>query len=110
MGASGAADFPLEAVCEGGTEERTTLQSLYLPSAALGTGVVYSRPWSIAFSRAGARERHWRVVAMPTIGILTQALKSSGVKHEDEVGLDALAEAWLKGDDLLRQTRRLTAA
>ena len=35
------------------------------------------------------------------INILTQALKSTGIKHEDQVGLRCtLAEAWLMGDDV----------
>ncbi|HKY21041.1 MAG TPA: sigma 54-interacting transcriptional regulator [Vicinamibacterales bacterium] len=52
---------------------------------------------ALARARAAlARGRHADAVA-----VLTQALKSSGLKHEDEVGLRCtLAEAWLQGDDL----------
>jgi DNA-binding NtrC family response regulator/tetratricopeptide (TPR) repeat protein len=58
---------------------------------------------TIAFQPALARARAAleRGRHADAIGILTQALKSSGFKHEDEVGLRcALAEAWLIGDDV----------
>ena len=58
---------------------------------------------TIAFQSALARARAAleRGRHADAIGILTQALKSSGVKNEDEVGLRcALAEAWLMGDDV----------
>ena len=58
---------------------------------------------TIAFQPALARARAAleRGRHADAIGILTQALKSSGVKHEDEIGLRcALAEAWLMGDDV----------
>ena len=42
------------------------------------------------------------------IGVLTQALKSSGLKHEDELGLRCtLAEAWLMGDDVAQAAATL---
>jgi hydrogenase-4 transcriptional activator len=58
---------------------------------------------TIAFQPALARARAAleRGRHADAIGILTQALKSSGVKNEDELGLRcALAEAWLMGDDV----------
>ena len=58
---------------------------------------------TIAFQPALARARAAleRGRHNDAIGILTQALKSSGFKHEDEVGLRcALAEAWLMADDI----------
>ena len=58
---------------------------------------------TIAFQPALARARAALERGRHTdaIGILTQALKSSGLKHEDEVGLRCtLAEAWLMGDDV----------
>jgi hydrogenase-4 transcriptional activator len=58
---------------------------------------------TIAFQPALARARAAleRGRHADAIGILTQALKSSGVKNEDEIGLRcALAEAWLMGDDV----------
>jgi hydrogenase-4 transcriptional activator len=58
---------------------------------------------TIAFQPALARARTAleRGRHADAIGILTQALKVSGLKHEDEVGLRCtLAEAWLMADDL----------
>jgi DNA-binding NtrC family response regulator/tetratricopeptide (TPR) repeat protein len=58
---------------------------------------------TIAFQPALARARAAleRGRHADAIGILTQALKSSGVKHEDEIGLrSALAESWLMADDV----------
>ncbi len=58
---------------------------------------------TIAFQPALARARAAleRGRHAEAIGILTQALKSSGVKNEDEIGLrSALAEAWLMADDV----------
>ena len=58
---------------------------------------------TIAFQPALARARAAleRGRHADAISILTQALKSSGVKNEDELGLRcALAEAWLMGDDI----------
>jgi DNA-binding NtrC family response regulator/tetratricopeptide (TPR) repeat protein len=60
---------------------------------------------TIAFQPALARARAAleRGRHADAIGILTQALKSSGVKNEDELGLRcALAEAWLMGDDVAK--------
>ena len=65
---------------------------------------------TIAFQPALARARTAleRGRHADAIGILTQALKSSGVKHEDEVGLRCtLAEAWLMGDDLAQANAAL---
>ena len=65
---------------------------------------------TIAFQPALARAR----VALErgrhtdAIGILTLALKSSGFKHEDEVGLRCtLAEAWLLADDVAQAAATL---
>ena len=58
---------------------------------------------TIAFQPALARARAAleRGRHADAIGILTQALKVSGLKSEDELGLRcALAEAWLMGDDV----------
>jgi DNA-binding NtrC family response regulator/tetratricopeptide (TPR) repeat protein len=58
---------------------------------------------TIAFQPALARARAAleRGRHADAIGILTQALKSSGFKHEDEVRLRCtLAEAWLMADDI----------
>ena len=58
---------------------------------------------TIAFQPALARARAALERGRHTdaIAILTQALKSSGFKQEDELGLRcALAEAWLMADDL----------
>jgi DNA-binding NtrC family response regulator/tetratricopeptide (TPR) repeat protein len=58
---------------------------------------------TIAFQPALARARAAleRGRHADAIAVLTQALKSSGLKHEDQVGLRcALAEAWLMGDDV----------
>jgi DNA-binding NtrC family response regulator/tetratricopeptide (TPR) repeat protein len=58
---------------------------------------------TIAFQPALARARAAleRGRHADAIGVLTQALKSSGLKHEDEAGLRCtLAEAWLMGDDV----------
>ncbi len=65
---------------------------------------------TIAFQPALARARAalQRGRHADAIGILTQALKSSAVKHEDELGLRyALAEAWLMGDDLAQASATL---
>ena len=65
---------------------------------------------TIAFQPALARAR----VALErgqhadAIGVLTQALKSSGLKREDEVGLRCtLAEAWLLADDVTQAVATL---
>ena len=65
---------------------------------------------TIAFQPALARAR----VALErgqhadAIGVLTQALKSSGLKREDEVGLRCtLAEAWLMADDVTQAVATL---
>ena len=58
---------------------------------------------TIAFQPALARARAAleRGRHADAIGILTQALKSSGFKQEDELGLRfTLAEAWLMADDI----------
>ena len=58
---------------------------------------------TIAFQPALARARAAleRGRHADAIGVLTQALKSSGLKGEDEIGLKCtLAEAWLMGDDV----------
>ncbi len=58
---------------------------------------------TIAFQPALARARTAleRGRHADAIAILTQALKSSGFKHEDELGLRfTLAEAWLMADDV----------
>ncbi len=58
---------------------------------------------TIAFQPALARARAAleRGRHADAIAVLTQALKSSGLKHEDELGLKyTLAEAWLMGDDV----------
>jgi hydrogenase-4 transcriptional activator len=62
---------------------------------------------TIAFQPALARARAAleRGRHAEAIGVLTQALKSSGLKREDEVGLRCtLAEAWLMGDDVAQAT------
>ena len=58
---------------------------------------------TIAFQPALARARAALERGRHTdaIGVLTQALRSSGLKPEDELGLRyTLAEAWLMGDDV----------
>src|SRR5688572_26820887 len=58
---------------------------------------------TIAFQPALARARAAleRGQHADAIGVLTQALKASGLKREDEVGLrSTLAEAWLMADDV----------
>ena len=58
---------------------------------------------TIAFQPALARARAAleRGRHSDAIAVLNQALKSSGLKHEDQVGLRCtLAEAWLMGDDV----------
>jgi DNA-binding NtrC family response regulator/tetratricopeptide (TPR) repeat protein len=65
---------------------------------------------TIAFQPALARARAALERGRHTdaIGILTQALKSSGVKDEDELGLRcALAEAWLMADDVAQAAAML---
>ena len=65
---------------------------------------------TIAFQPALARARAAieRGRHADAIGVLTQALKSSVVKHEDEVGLRyALAEAWLMADDVAQASATL---
>ena len=65
---------------------------------------------TIAFQPALARARAAleRGRHADAIGILTQALKSSGAKHEDVLGLRcALAEAWLMADDLAQAAATL---
>jgi hydrogenase-4 transcriptional activator len=68
---------------------------------------------TIAFQPALARARAAleRGRHADAIAILTQALKSSGVKHEDQVGLRcALAEAWLVADDVTQAVATLGRA
>ncbi len=58
---------------------------------------------TIAFQPALTRARAalQRGQHAEAIVVLTQALKSSGLKHDDELGLRCtLAEAWLMGDDV----------
>jgi DNA-binding NtrC family response regulator/tetratricopeptide (TPR) repeat protein len=65
---------------------------------------------TIAFQPALARARAAleRGRHADAIGILTQALKSLGVKHEDALGLRCtLAEAWLMADDLAQAAATL---
>ncbi len=65
---------------------------------------------TIAFQPALARARAAleRGRHADAIGILTQALKSSGFKQEDELGLRCtLAEAWLMADDVAQATATL---
>jgi hydrogenase-4 transcriptional activator len=65
---------------------------------------------TIAFQPALARARAAleRGRHADAIGVLTQALRSSGLKHEDQVGLRcALADAWLQGDDLAQAATTL---
>ena len=65
---------------------------------------------TIAFQPALARARAAleRGRHGEAIGILTQALKSSGAKHEDQIGLRcALAEAWLVADDVTQAAATL---
>jgi hydrogenase-4 transcriptional activator len=65
---------------------------------------------TIAFQPALARARAAleRGRHADAIGVLTQALKVSGLKHEDEVGLRCtLAEAWLLADDIAQATATL---
>ena len=65
---------------------------------------------TIAFQPALARARSAleRGGHTDAIAILTHALKSSGFKHEDEVGLRcALAEAWLMADDIAQASATL---
>jgi hydrogenase-4 transcriptional activator len=65
---------------------------------------------TIAFQPALARARIAleRGEHAEAIGILTQALKSSGLKHEDEIGLRCtLAEAWLLADDMTQAVAAL---
>ena len=62
---------------------------------------------TIAFQPALTRARAalQRGQHADAIGVLSQALKSSGLKHEDELGLRCtLAEAWLMGDDVAQAT------
>ena len=68
---------------------------------------------TIAFQPALARARAAleRGQHAQAIAVLTQALKASGLKREDEVGLRCtLAEAWLLGDDLAQATAVLGRA
>ena len=59
-----------------------------------------------ALARARAALEHGRHA--DAVAVLTQALKSSGLKHEDEAGLKcALAEAWLLGDDITQASATL---
>ena len=65
---------------------------------------------TIAFQPALARARTAlaRGRHADAIGILTQALKSSGFNHEDELGLRCtLADAWLMGDDVAQAAATL---
>jgi hydrogenase-4 transcriptional activator len=65
---------------------------------------------TIAFQPALARARAAleRGRHADAIAVLTQALKSSGLKHEDQVGLQCtLAEAWLQGDDVTQASTTL---
>jgi hydrogenase-4 transcriptional activator len=65
---------------------------------------------TIAFQPALARARAAleRGRHADAIGVLTQALRSSGLKHEDQVGLRcALADAWLQGDDVAQAATTL---
>ena len=65
---------------------------------------------TIAFQPALARARAAleRGRHADAIAVLTQALKSSGLKHEDQVGLQCtLAEAWLQGDDVAQASTTL---
>ncbi len=77
----------------------------------LGTGCrILPSVVTIAFQPALARARAalQRGRHTDAIAILTQALKSSAVKHEDELGLRyALAEAWLMADDLAQASATL---
>ena len=62
---------------------------------------------TIAFQPALARARAAleRGQHAEAVRVLTQALKVSGLKREDEVGLRCtLAEAWLLGDDVAQAT------
>ena len=65
---------------------------------------------TVAFQPALARARAAleRGRHADAIGLLTQALKSSGLKPEDEAGLrGALAEAWLMADDVAQASATL---
>jgi DNA-binding NtrC family response regulator/tetratricopeptide (TPR) repeat protein len=65
---------------------------------------------TIAFQPALARARAAleRGQHADAIAVLTQALKASGLKHEDEVGLrSTLAEAWLLADDVTQAVATL---
>ncbi len=65
---------------------------------------------TIAFQPALARARAAleRGRHADAIAVLNQALKSSGLKHEDQVGLRcSLAEAWLMGDDVAQASSTL---
>ena len=65
---------------------------------------------TIAFQPALARARAAleRGQHADAIGVLTQALKASGLKREDEVGLRCtLAEAWLMADDVAQAVATL---
>ena len=78
-------------------QRRTRFNPPYFTCRILASVVTIAFQPALARARAALeRGRH-----ADAIGVLTQALKSSGLKPEDELGLRCtLAEAWLMGDDV----------